>query len=136
MMRRIGVPEPALRFIVLHEQVDSPAELVTLSKESIDAIFTRMDTRNITYSIVISNMIKLLYHYINRLNLSGTALDLSLIDIDLLKIEAKVIQAEPLKSSKSKIEIPGKFTDDKDWVRFKNALRTYIGSLRGDSFAQ
>jgi len=113
MLRRLGVSQVALRFIVIDENVSGLEELITLTKESIDHLFTRMDTRNIPYSTVLSNRFRLLHHHLRRLTFSGLDIQMEEITIPLIQSEALEVQAEPSKTAKSKIPLPDKFIDDK-----------------------
>ena len=130
-LRGIQIPEAALRFIVIDDGVDAQEELIPLSKESVDQLFSRMDTRRIPYSTVASNRFRLLHHYVRRMTFSGLNIILNDINIELLRNEALIVQSEPPKAAKSKIPLPAKFQDDKSWTTFKNALANYLKSVRG-----
>jgi len=131
VLRRILIPEAAIRFIVIDDGVDNHEELIPLSKESVDQLFSRMDTKGIIYSTVASNRFRLLHHYVRRLTFSGLTIVLNDINVDVLKNEALILQAEPPESAKSKIPLPSKFTDDKSWTTFRSALSNYLKSVRG-----
>jgi hypothetical protein len=131
MLTRLNIPQQAIRFIVITEGVDSQEELIQFSTESVDRMFTRMDSRGIMYSTVISNRFRLLHHYLRRLTFSGLQIVLGQITNDLMRDESIEIQAKPPKSSKSKLQAPGKFTDENDWAGFSRNLANYLKSFRG-----
>ena len=62
MLRRLAVSEATVRFIVLEEAIDSSDEMVTLSTEVVDRLFSRMDTLRVRYSTVVANRLRLLHH--------------------------------------------------------------------------
>ena len=131
MLRRIGVSNPAIRFMIMDEAVDSSDELISLSNESVDRLFSRMDTRQIAYSTVVHNRYRLLHHMMKRLTFSGLPIVLENVNVELLRTESLIVQSEPPKGTKSKIPLPGKFKDEKDWISFQNALSNYLKSVRG-----
>ena len=131
MLRRIGLSDPAIRLMVMDEAVDGSEELISLSSESVDRLFTRMDARGVIYSTVVHNRYRLLHHLMRRLTFSGLPIVLQDVNVDLLRAESLILQAEPPKGTKSKIPLPGKFKDEKDWISFQNALSNYLKSVRG-----
>ena len=43
---------------------------------------------------------------------------------------ALVVQSEPSKAAKTKVPLPDRFTNDRDWIGFRNAIKNYLGSVR------
>ena len=59
------------------------------------------------------------------------AINLNVVDIELIQGEALVVQSEPSKAAKTKVLLPDRFTNDRDWIGFRNAIKNYLGSVRG-----
>jgi hypothetical protein len=69
LLERLGCSNFATGFIILSEEVVSPAEFISLSDDSVKDIFTRMDAARIRYSTVVGKRRSRHNHFqIKRMN--------------------------------------------------------------------
>lgn len=133
ILTNLEFPEQVIDHIVNFNGIDRLKRLANLHKESIDRMFSRMDTLQIQYSIMHISSLRSLSHYARRNFKQNTDIYIHEISHDILSEEIDMMEDSTGKQGdlKSKVSFPEKFTKDTHWRRFKEAFNNYLDSIIG-----
>ena len=131
VLTNLGFPQPVIDFLINQEFIRSLSDFLTVQKDVIDKIFTRMDNAQIAYSAAIHlSLMKFLHSYVRRMDREGRPINLAMITVDVLRREQDSMD-DTKTSTDLKSTEPDKFLKESKWRSFKDLLRNHLDGIKG-----
>lgn len=132
VLYNLDFPQPVINYLVQQEFIRYLSDFLTIQKDVIDKIFTRMDNQQIHYSAALHlSLTKYLHSYIRRYHLEGRPINIASITIDVLRREQDYFEDNNKFSDQKAPSEPDKFVKDTKWRQFKDTFSNYLDGVKG-----